>query len=901
MRTLWPSRRLARLSGVWHKLDPIGVILFATVLAVYILTLAPGVLPSDYGELQFKPHTLEVVHPPGYPLFLLLGNLWLRLVWFGSIAWRMNLLSAVFSAVAIWLVYKFLHRLLGTVLPALVGAGMLAFSPLFWDFALTANVRSLTSLLFVGALHTWLLAYDQELPLAWPAALCSLGVTHHRVLALTALVLATATLICHRRLMKSWRILASSSVATILPLGLYGILIWQGVDPLGVWNNFMLLKGGAVQQVQGAEVILCRFAQSVWPWLYHGLGLFWAIVGIGVLILLPIVRLKGITESQRVRLRVLSLVLLAILIAHVIMTSAFIILPDGPRYLQPAMAVVAMGVAAAIAWIQRVLSEKAGKVKYVLSLLILVPAISVKQLFPVMSSRYDDYFGTLAREALTTMEEDATIIASWSYAMPLYYCQKAEGWRPDVTILMPDEVTRDQVVSWIQAGQNVYFREDTYGLADSGTGYYWVDMNVGGLYRALPKPPEINHWLSVRGVSDLVTARLSEWPLQPDTFVVLRIEATAKAFDEHDVGASARLVADGGQTWELVSGSLQRLVHGVKDDGAVWIELPFVVPPAIPPGDYTLSIRVFCDGQDLVSAAVVGVPVVPPKLPISPTRLPVVDLAESRKSGYDGVRLISAWWPGRKYTVNSVIVLPLFWQVLNDADAPVFEVLFISDAGSLVAGAAPILDDATRGKLPHATLIETKLGLRMAEIPPGRYRVEVQAGEGARYSTWDIGTIKVEPRAHVYRMPSMDNKSGSILGGEIELLGWSLSAVTLSPGEGLDLVLYWRPTTQPTGDYKVFTHLMDDSGTLVTQDDALPLGGLVLTSEWQPREIIEDVYHLDVPVDIRDGEYQLEVGMYIPDTGMRVPAMDAAGNRWLNDTVVLRQISIEVNAGPSGP
>ena len=106
------------------------------------------------------------------------------------------------------------------------------------------------------------------------------------------------------------------------------------------------------------------------------------------------------------------------------------------------------------------------------------------------------------------------------------------------------------------------------------------------------------------------------------------------------------------------------------------------------------------------------------------------------------------------------------------------------------------------------------------------------------------------------------------------------------------LTLYWRPLSQPTGDYKVFAHLMDLQGGLATQRDSLPLEGSVLTSQWSPREVLTDLYRIPLPSDLAEGVYQLEVGMYRPDSGERLPAVDAAGDRWLHDKIVLQQVEI---------
>ncbi|MBN2173834.1 MAG: DUF2723 domain-containing protein [Bacteroidales bacterium] len=72
---------------------------FLCSLLVYMLTLAPSVTLEDSGELITAAYRLGVAHEPGYPLFTMLGKAfsWLPI---GSIAYRLNFMSAFFSALA---------------------------------------------------------------------------------------------------------------------------------------------------------------------------------------------------------------------------------------------------------------------------------------------------------------------------------------------------------------------------------------------------------------------------------------------------------------------------------------------------------------------------------------------------------------------------------------------------------------------------------------------------------------------------------------------------------------------------------------------------------------------------------------------------------------------------------
>jgi hypothetical protein len=73
---------------------------FAAVLAGYVITLAPTVTFWDAGELIAATKILGIPHPPGTPLFVLMGNVWASIVRIGEFAFRTNLMTAVFSAVA---------------------------------------------------------------------------------------------------------------------------------------------------------------------------------------------------------------------------------------------------------------------------------------------------------------------------------------------------------------------------------------------------------------------------------------------------------------------------------------------------------------------------------------------------------------------------------------------------------------------------------------------------------------------------------------------------------------------------------------------------------------------------------------------------------------------------------
>lgn len=144
------SRLVAALPGL----------LFLAVFSLYAYTAVPGIYPRDSAELIVAVHTVGIAHAPGYPLYVLLGKLFELLVPFGSVAFQVNLFSAFTASLAIVLAFLILKRVTGAVLPALLGALVLATSRLFWFYATIAEVFGLY--VFWILLLIWLLLIWQQ-------------------------------------------------------------------------------------------------------------------------------------------------------------------------------------------------------------------------------------------------------------------------------------------------------------------------------------------------------------------------------------------------------------------------------------------------------------------------------------------------------------------------------------------------------------------------------------------------------------------------------------------------------------------------------------------------------------------------------------------------------------------
>ncbi|MFH1312554.1 MAG: tetratricopeptide repeat protein [Candidatus Eisenbacteria bacterium] len=165
-------------------------------LAFYLATLPRSVLPGDSGELIAASRTLSIAHPPGYPMYVMIGKLFSSLFVWGSVAYRYNLLSAVAVSATLAIVYLILTELRVGKLIALAVTLGLATLQSFWLQATTAEVYAFNALFTAILLHSALLGRRYgERSFLLIAFVAGLSLSHHLSLAypvIAAVVILTA-------------------------------------------------------------------------------------------------------------------------------------------------------------------------------------------------------------------------------------------------------------------------------------------------------------------------------------------------------------------------------------------------------------------------------------------------------------------------------------------------------------------------------------------------------------------------------------------------------------------------------------------------------------------------------------------------------------------------------------
>jgi hypothetical protein len=157
----------------------LGWFIFAIASAVYLMTIEPTASLWDCGEYITAAYKLEVGHPPGAPLFMVLGRLFSFFAAPENVAVYINALSAISSSLTILFMFWSLTLLIKKIVlkqgetltggnqfaifsAASIGALAYTFSDSFWFSAVEGEVYAMASL-FTAVIFWAILKWDEEM------------------------------------------------------------------------------------------------------------------------------------------------------------------------------------------------------------------------------------------------------------------------------------------------------------------------------------------------------------------------------------------------------------------------------------------------------------------------------------------------------------------------------------------------------------------------------------------------------------------------------------------------------------------------------------------------------------------------------------------------------------------
>ncbi len=251
----------------------ISSIITAFAFLIYISTMSRSIPYIDGGELTTDLWTLGIPHPTGYPLFSMLGYLFVHIPMLPEVAMRANLFAALCTSVAAGIFYLVFsraqillasgnvgrdkaqkaskgqkepphfplgHNELFIRWSSVVAALVLVFSKTFWDQSTSIEVYPLQLVLFGLIMLVWLGFYSE--PVKSRAVLAGLalglGFTNHMTTILTVPALLYLLSSVHRRTKFDLKALYFIAIGGLLASLLYLYLpIRASQKPLMDWGN----------------------------------------------------------------------------------------------------------------------------------------------------------------------------------------------------------------------------------------------------------------------------------------------------------------------------------------------------------------------------------------------------------------------------------------------------------------------------------------------------------------------------------------------------------------------------------------------------------------------------------------------------------------------------------------
>jgi 4-amino-4-deoxy-L-arabinose transferase-like glycosyltransferase len=272
----------------------------------------------------------------------------------------------------------------------------------------------------------------------------------------------------------------------------------------------------------------------------------------------------------------------------------------------------------------------------------------------------------------------------------------------------------------------------------------------------------------------------------------------------------------------------------------------------------------------------------------------------------DGIALRGFDISPRALRPNQSFDLTLYWQALRPIDTNYWLLIQLLDPTG-----RPLAHSTT---LPYTGRYATVLWqpgdlfadhYRLTVVPDARpgaaelvvlfdsYQTTVQeqwAQDGQTVgNVLTLTTLKIEPTAQPAYHPT---RSLSVrFGEEVRLTGYDLPASSVHAGQPMTLTLYWQAIKPTRNDYHVFVHLIC-ADRLAAQDDGVPGQGWFPSVIWTAGDVIRDEHKLELPPDIPAGACAISTGLYNFESGERLLAADASGQRLAEDRAVLAQLDI---------
>lgn len=449
---------------VWIKKITI-FIFFLSVLILYILNLTRDVYSGDIGDLVTAACVHGVAHPPGYPLFTLLGGILCELPFPFPPVSKVGLISVFASVVGLIFYYKLASRITKSLFLSLLSTSILAFSYLFWLHAEIPEVFGLNNFFIIIILYFAILFYQEKKKkyLYLLAFFTGLSLTHHHTILFilpAALLLALKHI---KYILKKKTIIFYSLLLFIL-----GLLPYLYV-PIAASREPVINWGEATSLQNFIDLILRKDYGGFSPIVVDRVPL-----AVKLILVKDYFRTLVSTYSYQIifvfvlgiltMFRFSKLILFSLLFVFLFSGAGFIFYGANPystptaigiveRFYTLSFVVFMFFIPYGFLFIKNILNHFFSKKIYsflILSYFLIIPFTLVKYNYAKTNLSQTHIGNNLARDILSNLPKNSTLFLSGdTIIFNVWYLNFVLGYRKDIDIINPERV-----------GANKYLEEE---------------------------------------------------------------------------------------------------------------------------------------------------------------------------------------------------------------------------------------------------------------------------------------------------------------------------------------------------------------------------------------------------------------------------------------------------------
>ncbi|HDZ69447.1 MAG TPA: DUF2723 domain-containing protein [Phycisphaerales bacterium] len=496
-----------RKHGRWY------LFVLGSAIVFYFVSCAPGALWQDSGMFQYRIWQNDLEGGLGlalsHPLYCIIGIVF-KSIPLGEFGFRINLISAICGAFTVANVFLLLRLLVDKLMPALLGAVTLAVSWTFWQHSVIAEVYTLYTAFFTAEM-IFLLLYirtGRQRYIYLLALFNGISIANHMlgIIPLVCYFVFTIFLLVKRRI--NFKVVIIMSALWILGALPYEYLIVKQFiatgDSLATVRS-ALFGNGWSSKVLNAAISLRVVIEDIFFIGYN-------FPTPNIILFIP-----GVFALCKLSsLRIFVNILLSVTILFFIFAFRYTV-PDRYAFFIPFYCLVSIIIGVGLDSLLALYNNKL--VTVVVFILALLP-IGVYAVVPVIAERMQVNIGTkrqipyrndytyflrpwqrynygpelFAGEALSSVENEAVIIADGTTVYALWYLQEVKGKNAGVKVLSkhgdyknPIEFPTEETIGRLMAERAVYVVSPVAGYCPKFLLERYDFTKAGILYKTVEK------------------------------------------------------------------------------------------------------------------------------------------------------------------------------------------------------------------------------------------------------------------------------------------------------------------------------------------------------------------------------------------------------------------------------